>query len=61
MLFRSPAIRSQVAERLGNGASNQKVAGSIVGCAKLRSILGQGTSPYLPLGGMSLFLLYRPG
>ena len=25
---------SQVAERLGNRASNQKVAGSILGCAK---------------------------
>ena len=34
---------SQMAERLGNQASNQKVAGSIPGCAKLCCVLGQGT------------------
>ena len=41
---------SQVAERLGKRAINQKVAGLIPGHAKLRSVLGQGTSPYLPRG-----------
>ena len=38
----------QVAEWLGNRASIQKVAGLIPGCAKLRCVLGQGTSPFLP-------------
>ena len=41
---------SQVAEPLENQASNQKVVGSILGCAKLSCVLGQGTSPYLPQG-----------
>ena len=45
-----PKVRgSQVAERLGNRASNLKVAGSIPWpCKKIVSV-GQGTSPYLPL------------
>ena len=42
-------IRRQVAERLGNQASNQKVAGLIPGRAKWHA-LGQGTSPYFPWG-----------
>ena len=41
---------SQVAERLGNRAVNQKVAGSIPDRAKGRCVLRQGTSPYLPRG-----------
>ena len=51
---------SQMAEQLGNRAINQvnnKVAGSILGRAELHCDLGQGTSPYLPQGGMSLYLL----
>ena len=40
---------SQVAERLENRAINQKVAGSIPGRVKLCCVLGQGTSPLLPL------------
>ena len=46
-----------MAERSGDRASNQKVAGLIPGRAKLRCVLEQGTSPYLPRGGMSLYLL----
>ena len=46
-----------MAERLGNLAINWKVAGLIPGHAKLRCVLGQGTLPYLPRGGMSLFSL----
>ena len=42
-------VGSQVAERLGNRASNQKVAGSIPGRVKWRCVLGQGTPPYWPL------------
>ena len=45
------AMMGQMAERLGNGAINQKVAGSIPGSAKLHCVFGQGTSPYLPRGG----------
>ena len=41
-----------MAERLGNRASNLKVAGSIPGRAKLCCVLGQGTSPYLPQGNV---------
>ena len=41
----------QMAERLGNLAINQKVAGSIPRLCKLRCVLRQGTSPYLPWGG----------
>ena len=37
-------------ERLGNRASNQKVASSIPGRAKWRCVLEKGTSPYLPRG-----------
>ena len=43
----SLGLGSQVAERLGNRDSNQKVTGSIPVCEKLRCVLGQGTSPYL--------------
>ena len=46
----------QMAEQLGNRATNQKVAGSILARAKWRCVLGQGTSFYLH-GGMSLYLL----
>ena len=42
----------QMAEQLGDRAINQKVAGSIPGCEKLRCVLGQGTSPYLPCGNV---------
>ena len=45
--------RSQVAERLGNRATNLKVASSIPGHAKWRCGLGQGTLPYLPRGECS--------
>ena len=41
---------SQMAERWGSRASNQKVAGLIPCCAKWRCVLGKGTSPYLPRG-----------
>ena len=41
---------SQMAERLGSWAINQKVASSIPGCAILCCVLGQGTSPYWPRG-----------
>ena len=37
----------QMAERLGSRAVYQKVVGSIPSHAKLRCVLGQGTSPYL--------------
>ena len=47
----------QVGERLGNWASNLKVASSIPDRVKLCCVLGQGTTPYLPLGRMSLYLL----
>ena len=33
-VYRKCSVWSQMAERLGNRASNQKVAGSIPGCAK---------------------------
>ena len=50
-----------MAELLGNLAINQRVAGwvagSIPGSEKLRCVLGQGTSPYLRQGRMSLYLL----
>ena len=42
-------------ERFIKRAINQKVAGSIPGHAKLCYVLGQGASPYLPLG-VSLYL-----
>ena len=42
----------QMAERLGSRAINQKVASSIPGHAKLRCVLGQGTSPYLLWGNV---------
>ena len=35
---------SQMAERLGNWAINQKVVSSIPGCANMKCVLGQGTS-----------------
>ena len=41
---------SQMAERWGSRAGNQKVAGSISCRAKWCCVLGQGTSPYLPRG-----------
>ena len=47
---------SQVAERSGNRASNQKVADFIPGRAKLRCVVGQGTSPDLPRGNKSLWI-----
>ena len=40
-------VGSQMAERLGNRAIDQKVAGSIPG---RRCVLGQSTSPYFPRG-----------
>ena len=50
-----------MAEQLGNGASNQKVAGSISGCAKWCCVLGQGTSPNLPQGNVPVFTVSRSG
>ena len=50
-----------MAERLGNRATKQKVAGLISSSAKLSCVPGQGTSPYIHphcLGGLSLYLLY---
>ena len=52
---------SQVAERLGNRASNQKVASLIPGRAKLHCDLGQGTSPYLPRGDVPVLTVSRSG
>ena len=52
---------SQVAERLGNRATNQKVASSIPCHAKLRCVLGQGTSPYLPRGNVPVLTVSRSG
>ena len=52
---------SQVAERLGDLASNQKVAGSIPGCAKICCVLGKGTSPYFPRGNVSVLTVSRSG
>ena len=52
---------SQVAERLGDRASNLKVTGLIPGRAKLRCVLGQGTSPYLPRGNVSVLTVNRYG
>ena len=47
---------SQVAERLGNRAGNQKVASLIPGCANEVVSLGKALHPTC-LGGMSLYLL----
>ena len=44
--------RGQMAERLGNQASNLKVASSIPGRGKLSCVPGQGTSLYLPRGNV---------
>ena len=52
---------SQVAERLGNRATNLKVACSIPGRAKWRCVLGQGTSPYLPRGNVPVLTVSRSG
>ena len=49
-------IGSQVAERLGNRASNQKVAGSIPAVQNDVVSLGKALHPTW-LGGMSLYLL----
>ena len=54
-------VRSQVAEWLGKRASNQKFAGSIPGCEKLCSVLGQGTSPYLPQENVPVLTVSRSG
>ena len=50
-----------MAERLGKSASNKKVAGSIPGSAKLRCVLGQGTSPYLPRVNVPVLTVSRSG
>ena len=47
---------NQVAELLGNRACNQKVASLIPSRAKLRCVLGQGTSPYLHRGNVPVLL-----
>ena len=52
---------SQVAERLGNRAINQKVASSIPGCVKGCCVIGQGTSPYLPRGNVHVLTVSRSG
>ena len=46
----------QVAERLGNQAGNQNVAGSIPGRAKCGCVFGQGTFTSSLPRGMSLYL-----
>ena len=51
----------QMAEQLGNRATNQKVAGLIPGCAKQRFGLGQGTLPYLPLRNVLVLTISRSG
>ena len=51
LYWRKPAS-IQMAERLGNWAINQKVAGSIPVSENVCSVLGQGTSPYLPRGNV---------
>ena len=51
---------SQVAEWLGNRASNLTVASSIPGHVKLR-VLGKGTSPYLPRGNVPVLTVSRSG
>ena len=45
-----------MAELLGNRASNQKAVGSIPGHAKLRCVLGQGTSPNLTRGNVPVLI-----
>ena len=50
-----------MAERLGNRASNQRVAGSIPGRAKWRCVLGQGTLPNLPQGNVPVLTVSRSG
>ena len=50
-----------MAERLGNRAIYQKVAGSIPGRAKLRCVFGQGNSPYLPRGIVPVLTVSRSG
>ena len=47
-----------MAERLGNQATNQKVAGSIPGCEKNDIVPGQGTSLYLPRGNVPVLSLW---
>ena len=54
-------VGSQLAERLGNWASNLKVASSIPGSAKLSYVLGQGTSPYLPRENVPVLTVNRSG
>ena len=49
-----------MAERLGNWASSQTVAGSIPGCVKLCCVLGQGTS-LLASGNVPVLTLSRSG
>ena len=49
-------LGSQVAERLGDRASNLKVASSIPVRAKWRCVLGQGTLPYLPRGTVPVLI-----
>ena len=73
VVYRRPCVRyfvstidngergSQVAERLGNLAGKQKVAGLTPGCAKLCCVLGQGTSPYLPRGNVPAIIVSRSG
>ena len=52
---------SLVAERLGNRASNLKVAGSIPGRADHVVSRWQGTSPYLPRGNVPGLTVSRSG
>ena len=54
-------LGSQVAKRLGNRASNQKVAGSIPSKAIYVVSFGQGTSPYLPRGNVPVLTVSRSG
>ena len=54
-------VGSQMAERLGNRAINQKLAGSIPGRDKLCCVLGRGTSPYLPRGNVPVVTVSHSG
>ena len=56
-------IESDNTFREGNRASNLKVASSTPGRVpkKLRCVLGQGTSPYLPRGNIPVLTVSRSG
>ena len=53
--------RSQEGERLWNRASNQKVAGSIPGCAKMTVSLGKALHPTFLRGNVPVLTVSRSG